>query len=274
MKTICLLTPMFLFLISCNTNKKKHAYDDTIPLYGNVKKVTTLSYNAIDSFGEIIPTTKLPDSTIELYNNKRQIIETATYNNDTLDYKTNYVYNNNQLLHEYRDDDYKYRTSYKYNSKDLVIEENQYYDTILTLRKKFKYNDNDNLTELYFYENNGNKGNLIAKHVLQYEKNNNCTSSVIYCIKQGHTSYNDIIYPADSISFVFEYDDSWNKIKSVEYQGSTPKVCEYNTEGLLIKTNWKTYNYEYDSKKNWTKCIEYSLSEHSFNIKFRKIEYY
>lgn len=212
MKTLCLLTPLFLILLSCN-NDKKIVTDSGITHHKQIKQIIEENYNIDKKHGKILPISKWPEWSTEIYNEKNQKTESSWYSNDTLTEKLVLEYCNDLVIREYKERYYpKYfkesYTTYRYNNKNLLIEETIRYDNKnLQLRVNYEYNAERNVIEAKLYQSYEKEMILFGTNHYEYDNRNNLIS-----IERNDVAgpYIDFELPPE-IDY-FEYDEEGNMI--------------------------------------------------------------
>ena len=84
-----------LLSLSCYSQNEKMNNKEEMKLYGNVKSIKELSWNAEDKFGEILKTNKdsLVSNTFRVFSNKGDLIALYIHNTDgSSDIKISYEY--------------------------------------------------------------------------------------------------------------------------------------------------------------------------------------
>lgn len=292
MKKIFLL--VIPFLLSCNNRNIKNDLSN-LKLYGKVKKITENVYKAVEKFGEIQKGDK--DKTImTIFNKDGNTTEYSQLSNpySPLDTKYEYVYNNESKMSEY--------TSYKYLISIIDFNNIKY---IMDSKVKYLYDANGNKTELNKYNKDGN---LQLKVLIICDKNGNiiqekCINALgktLSISKYKFDNNNNLIETnelgEDTINSFFKttykYDENGNQIEIQYWDNKSIKlnkeVYAYDDKSNIIEIKYlnndgtlnstigpaiKTYKYEFDDTKNWTKKITYEDNKPS-EISEREIEYY
>lgn len=252
-------------------------------LKGEVKTFREYSYQTIDSFGKISKGERQYEEGIDYYQNRSPkggyltfnknggLIETLEYDlNNKVKEKIIFTYNENGNIIEENifdnNDKFDYKVVFKYNDKGYLIDRSLYKnDGKLHSKFVYKYNKKDNQinkslyfdgeldsTEDYKYDD---KGNLIESNVVSYGKFINWETSFFEFDNQGNL-----------------IEESSN-INSKEGSLDLITTYNYNKYGDKITKDDTTYEYVYDSQKNWIKRIEFYNGVPKFIVE-RKIEYY
>jgi hypothetical protein len=250
------------------------------------------NYRAVwryDNRGNIIEYTLYKNDTIQAkefakYNEKNKPIEHKVYDaTGKLFYQINNLYdkNGNEIEYTWKSDYYSKKEKYTYNPYNLLIE-------------KQEFDENDKIEKIYRYkydvagklieENYSYKGVPKSKIIITYNSKGEKTESVKYgengniLVKETFLYHPNGKMPEERIII---YDDDTR-----EEEWSV--IERYNTEGALIEristTNYdskskKTVStYENDSRGNWIKKTEYSVSPPTalpsqYTITERKINY-
>lgn len=237
-----------ILLLSCSGSKTSEKTDlISDDLKGKVTKVTEITYDAIEKFGE--PSKgKMTDKSIYEYNELGN--KTEWYNYVSNEYNT-----------------FEFKEFYEYDDKNNKIKWSNKGD--LSANGVNKFDNRGNLIE----SNSYNNGKLSVRNIYKYDNADNKTESSIYTEDGSLNTKYTYIYDASG--------------KLIEEKGYTPKGDLYFTDtydykdGLLIgyvdiSNNVSTnFSYKYlkmDSEGNWLVKVKY---KNSVPISFveRKIEY-
>lgn len=272
MRSKYLLFVLFAVLYSCNAQDNiNNSYWNKMNLKGNVKVLKQINYEANESFGEITKGkvkvhNQLSHSDTENevnncyrihFNNLGQIQTEVTFNSDgTNEYLFKYYYKSNKLIRVERLD---------YENHSVIV-------------NSFSYDELGNATKSVFEDNNANEVNV--KYILNYDVNNRLSESQSYVYME---SSGWLKFPKK----VFEYNDNGTLKRTLSHdtnnQPSIDCVRDYNSNLDVItavffnsdgsKQNHFSYQYTYDSKKNWTKKLVY-INDVLEYITERQFEYY
>ncbi len=142
---------------------------------------------------------------------------------------------------------------YLYENKKLVKTEHYIGETELNYETTFKYDNDNNLIEVYNIYNNKEH----SKECFEFDTKGRIVKWIIGC----YLSQNSSLKGTEKI-ITYSYDENDNIVK--ERYGSFPK-----NEIIEIIT----YQYDYDKKGNWTKCVKYKNGT-PFIVKKRKYKYF
>ncbi len=220
---------------------------------GKVKSVRTIKYNATEKFGEIqTKNVNWKGGQKIVYNQQGNEIEMYLYDFEgNMSRKYDYEYDdtgNKTAKFEYSSDEQLLnKRTYKYDDRGNQIEES-WSDSSGNLVGKYtyKYDDKGNKIEECSYESDGS---LMEKTIHKYDDRDNVTKISVY------DSYGDL-----DETITIEYND----------QGYFTEVIVYDSDRDFQK---KTFRYEYDTYRNWTKRVEYSDGKADSIIE-REIVYY
>lgn len=275
-----------IFCSSCSTSphhvKTSWEFDD---LKGEVKTLKTITYNVIDTLGEVTkgeivdnvygsilinynskgdwieyrsytPTGKNKWAEIPAFDKKGNMVERCDYtfseSDSTLDRRYRYKYDNKRNL----------TNTFLYNASDSLI-----------WKRTYLYNDKGKETEICNYNATNS---LTWKVVCSYDNKNNLTEENVYNASGGLDGktiykYNEKGERIETCSY--KSDNSLESKTTTQYnkEGLEIEACTYNTEGNLDKR--KSYQYKFDSKGNWIEKISYN-GDTAIRITEREIEYY
>ncbi|MFJ1427832.1 hypothetical protein ACILD6_04405 [Capnocytophaga canimorsus] len=294
MKKIILLVLTAVSITNCNSSVEKKNDLQKVELKGKVKSVRTAGYTVVEKFGEIRKgkITDLDDfinfgsffdsfnliDGLCVYNEKGDIIEINRYNSDgSLNWKG----------------------VYKYDNKGNKIEENGYNsDGSFVSKMIYKYDDKDNLIEENWSDSSGNiydgptykyddKGNQIEKN--HYHSDGSFEGKQIYKYddKGNQIELNNYNYDGDFVGKITcKYDDKGNKVEAEmhnDWNGFIRLIFKYDDKNNVVEMNMYdskegsedkiTFKYEFDTKGNWVKLINYENDKPELIIE-REIEYY
>lgn len=276
----------------------------SLKLQGPVKSLTEVTYTAEDKFGEIVKTKKRVSATYDfnragqitkaVYEKDGDRI-TAVYKfhkNGKLaeiaenagEYgKTVTLFNESGLLTELNEYDEKgkleRKRKNKYNGKNLIVESSLYngdgslhsketfgYDKSdrLSIEKHFDDKDNQNVTKLLAYHNNGLPG----------------LEDVITAYHDGAVSLSKTYFHYNAKNQLVEKENIFT-IDEPEQKSQTFLKMEYDSKGNMIKEtkdekNYTTNSYTYDSHDNWTKEVNarHTSTSDLYLVTERSIRYY
>ena len=281
-----LLFPILLFLISCESKTPQNNLK-TLGLIGKVKSIDENTYSAIEKFGEvqknenksnylvefningnIIEVTKKPSHsrTIYKYDSQEYLIERHEYRPiETLYRKVISKYNNQgneiETRTYYPKDTTEYLEIHKYNESGYRIETESYSRGKPNGKDIFKYDENGNNIEYHIYDH---LGDLIQKDTYKFDENGNKIDFI-----SSH-KMDDFKIKGEK----FKFDEEENIIETEHFDdegllwlNESMKFDEFGNEIEMISTYYKGDEqkehiekklYEYDSKNNWIKKIEYN----------------
>lgn len=259
------LIVLFISTSSCSLNKKDNDWAEE-NLRGKVKSLSEISYKAVEKFGEIKTGNRERDSWSEndrliIFDQKGNKIEENIYASDgNLRKKYTFEYDNLGNLskkNRYNFDGSLYeKHTYEYDDKgNLVIDNSYWSDGSLKIKLTYKYDNIGNVIKEQKYRSDGT---LLKKYRYQYDNKGNLVK------KNRHESDGIIIIRPSQTTiwmWTYKYDDKGNIIE----------VKEYDSVGNL--DNVKNFKYEYDSKGNWVKRIDF-INEKPKYILIREHKYY
>jgi hypothetical protein len=286
-----------LFLFGCNSNKRKGEF------YGHVKSVKEFTYNSIENEskkdsafsvwkiynekGELIQTNRI-DGRLNFkysykYDEKGNQIEKEEHDPDTestlvtkyrYDEKNNQIEENNFLHEAGKEDEPTLKCIFKYDEKGNKINEKQYLQTELVEDIMNKYDNKGNKVEIVYtsYQRNREDGDEEDSDNGEIADTAKADSVNIIGVSKGdnlssrndenrNNSNTDTIVYGSSSKVQYTYDDKGNEIEEKEH----------NSKGKIIRIF--TFKYEFDTKNNWTKKIEF-LDGRLIEITERELEYY
>ncbi len=210
MKYLSLLI-LTTFLLGCSPGEKENDLDKK-NLFGNVKSVKTLHFEATDKFGEIVKGEReykrYEVSLLNMFNDKGLLIERIDLDSN-LQSKSTYLYDDkgNRVESNRYDSagslDYKW--TYLYDDKGNQVEANRYDSDGIDFKLTYLYDDKGNQVEFNMYDLDGS---LDSKSTYLYDDKGNETESKRYF------SWNDVSFYLSIISY--DYDNQNNWIKRVE----------------------------------------------------------
>jgi hypothetical protein len=260
-------------------------------------KVKTLNerfYIAQNSFDSLILQKKIYEHKYEFDNNCRyKSIEKQLFHSEKAsEHDSTYVQDSikrdsiqNPFPHAFKEPEYCL-TEYTYVSDSVTVLKiyNKNRELMNYVNKKYKNN------KLISEENYSASDRLISKTGFWYAPNGKLTNKTVFY----DGNYSEIRYRYSTgkkleidneYRYGFEFDINGNLTDKKTYKGVSP-VCEthfyYNEYNDLIMTQdigndgnvMKTlYEYVYDSKNNWTTCVEYNHTGNIF-VRTREITYY
>ena len=260
---------------SFSTIKKNGEY-----LKGNRKKSWTKDENIwFDKNGNYIKKQRVnSDETIFeedifKYNNSNQLVEVSKFRNNQPSGKIILKYNSKNLIsitQYYADGSVEYLTNYQYDNKERKIEEITYEDGEFLNKNTYSYDENDNLIVWYedfpdntedlkhFYTYNS-ENQLIESLTINHRDKTEFTSTYSY-FSNGNIQEQIILYGdgREKNKLIYTYNDNNTLIKKVVENGVFPTM---------------TYLYELDDFENVIKKEEYKDDELLFIYDFR-IEYF
>lgn len=283
-----------LFIIGLTSCQSKFSNENDLKkekLNGKVKSMTDNTYTANEKFGVI----ELGSKLVNFSNKENRYTEfnrfgfkTKEINTTLLGHKILYNYNKDnkivdeKIMEELSEIPYEL-TSKSYDKEGRLIEDNTF-DTSdqkrkLLQKRKFKYDNFDNLIEVNSYDENGK---LDFKEKSKYNK-------------EGFIIENQMYSENGTLDYIqkFYYDHNNNRIKYTSKGFNTATgnnqtikskfndrnleiQCENNYEATAIgrkESKVETYSYEYDDKGNWIKKIIF-IANIPNTIVVRQIEYY
>lgn len=248
-----LITLITFCLFGCSGDKKNSLTD--LNLKGDVRILSVFGYKAVIKFGEI---------------------EKDSLQNRLL---SDFDENGNIVSENWIDSGI--RDIYKYDSIGKLIEQdnhNELKTPSLSSKKKFIYDENNNLIEKNTYLPDGF---LFEKIIYDYDKSDNNIESK--CYKYDFEG-------KEVIQFMFKdkYDKKGNKIESIHYDNLGNKeyteIYKYDEKGNMIEEVSDFLKdklppkklYTYDNKKNFLNIKHYNskdvlVDEETYKYKFDKI---
>lgn len=220
------------------------------------------------------------------YNDQNKLIELKGFDHSgKLIFSSEYRYdeNNNQIEYSSRSDYSSFKSKNIYNQNKQLIEQQDYDESSNTIYSyTFRYDPSGNMIETKYSK----MGNLIRKNLLFYNSKGVSTGYKSYDNNGRIFSIDTILFHSNgkiSEEFLTDYDYFSNKEDKI-------KIKRYNSDGNLIEftTTWSKYDdgkprkivqsFEYDNNGNWIKSIQYSLGPPSvlpteYYITERKINY-
>jgi len=255
-----IITLIFLILSSSCLDFKKNTKEvievtDEINQSVNIKSQKTTRYSAGMKFGEVVKV-KWEDSSEEFYDKKGKIIKKLIFDEDgTLSTKEIYHYDVKEKLIE---------MIYIFEGKEIA-------------RWDYSYEYDEIGNEIKFTDKSI-EGTFERKEIIKYDKNGNILEVDVFTDKNTRVQFGAKIKN--------EYNHYNNLIKVKEYMDdgslSYTTTFKYDEGGDLIEkysySEWSDYlnlkfKYEYNSKNNWIKKIEYKDGELN-TVTYRKIEFY
>jgi YD repeat-containing protein len=267
---ILLVTGTSLMAIGQNPLQTDWQTED---LKGKIKNMKSVTYRAVDKFGQIHKGEMITQITNK-YNNKGHLTEQIKIEDGESNTKT---------------------YTYKYDNNGKRIEESDYNsDKELLAKHIYRYNHAGKLTECFVYD--GLDSSLVGKFLYQYSDNGNCeerlysaygtlSKKAIYDNKYNlleEYTYDDNGYL--EAKNVYEYKDG-HLISAFAYDYFDELIrqmsCNDKGDGIEFlfyedgKTEKYTSTYKYDTKGNW---IEYTTTKSEadivLTIETREFEYY
>jgi len=267
---------------------------------GKIKSIRTISYEAIQKFGEIQKGRRSNefmkyDQQITIDYAKKKCIIKNLSSNDKLEFSFVMEFDNKgNITKETYYDSTSIQGTYQINKYDkvgnitesIVFNPNgsiftkitckykngkkislDYYNSDGDLFKKntFKYNSSGNLIELNDYNSDGS---IFTQQLFEYDNNNTLINM---------TSYK---YPNNKNRISYASNDKWETKFYTRYNNKGLEIENiiYNPDGTISGEgsplkNAKEYEYEYDQKGNWIKKIVYIKNGRALYIIERVIEY-
>ncbi len=278
-------------------------------LQGNVKSLSTTTYEIVNIFGKISKGEPFSESSPETiyfnksgyetmlikyysngtisskqsftYNNQNKIVEENYYNDNSLESKILHIFDNNGHKFEttsyYGDGSLKYKKVYTNDFKGNLIEENHYNsDGELSARTVYKYDYNGNQIERSKTVNVKSGNNVVkTQNLYKYDLNGNMIESAMYkqdgslFIKQN-MEYEDGRQTGFSTAFG---DKSGYSEVNYKYDQWENIVSTIKREYDPISTSEYTAEFKYDSKNNWIWKLEYINYIPKYIVE-RSIEYF
>lgn len=271
-------------------------------LNGPVSSVLIQRFFAKEKYGEIIidrsAAKNLPDSKI-CFDSLGYLINKITYDTMGVTYLAeSFTYNEqHQLflhLQKYANKT-RLETKFTYNEAGDKITESFYRQGAEMTRYIFEYNEKGHISKESKY---GKDGDLTERTIFKCDENFKTKVGTLKDKNGKVWQENKFTYdmngnlieelvtnPDYTQKTVYKYDNSGNQIYyeinnpdwysayAMEYNihNDVIKVLEYSRSGVLIKTI--VYEYEYDKKNNWIKCIQFE-NDIAKEITTRKIEYF
>lgn len=254
---------IFLIVLSFSCTKERKTNNDLseLSLYGKVRSVRIASYNAYDSYGEIIKGEKLERDGFYDYflrfNEVGYITEKTYY--DLLGqiiekelYKYDNKWNASELITYNLNGELDKKSIYKYNDKGKLVEYCTY-NPDGTLRKKnvYKPDAKGNLTEFLSFLSDGN---IFKKEFYKYDDKNNLIEENHFTLNGAHLAVSSrhpetyVLYNTATFRPVHPDQDMCEFSKKITYEyneaGNIIDKNEYNSDGSL-SINIK---YDYDNK--------------------------
>lgn len=241
-RLLCFITIIALF--SCNKEMPLNSDLNRSNINGNVKKITTNTFDAKEKFGE--PVKKGKTSTHTIFFNKKGFYTKQAYPiGETL-----YLYRDNKIYKTESSDEY---AEIIVNDNGFVVEYTSFNKKDSLIRSKWKYTYEDNLlTRQILYDKNGN---LIYKSILSYDKNN-----VLVKKEEFHDNFKQ-----EEINYL-SYDDYGNVTKEKGTYFS-PRFKDTHTTKII------EYKYKYDNHNNWISKTTYRNGKIE-DVEEREITYY
>jgi len=246
MKKIITLFISILFMIGCNTNKSKIETDlKKYDLKGKVKSMQSVSYRAIEKFGEIQKGEEV-DKLLSIFNEMGNFTERIYSKNRKIDSKQTYIYNDQGNIIDKKEYDsegnLKLQTTYNYDEKGNKLEENTF-GGFETKKTTYKYDDKGREVEsLITLSFQGFDGSVELRITKEYDQKGNVVE------EKNYNNRNEL-----SNRSIFTYDERGNKVKEIFINLDTNKSEEKNI-----------YIYDKNNKKiEIQKYISDNLSEKS-----------
>lgn len=304
-KTLAIFT-LTVFFLSCNKTEDKkiqEKLDNDLSkefLFGKIKSITSVTYDAREKFGELEKISKTKEEIVEYNVNGFKTKITSYDSKGIIDYTEIFLYdqNNNITEHSFPSS----LSTYKYDQQNRCIEQNELTeDRKLKFRSLNKYNSTGQLQEKNTYDKNGD---LSSKSIYKYDTKWNEIEESVYKgngelwwkIAKQYDNLGNMISEEDIQDMFGEkgnkmlYD--YNKLKQVikttyiNPDGTTRYIRETKYDNFNNITNENSasddfmnqftteYNYRYDQNNNWTSRKEKSLGPmERRNIVERKIVY-
>lgn len=278
-------------------------------LNGNVKSVTSLSYEAKNYDGKLVKGDNVSEglfegNTVEIYNNTGYLLEEKNFYYDGSVYlSVLYSYDEKGKLvnrSNFNHGKKGYSKEFEYDENGNMINEYDLTPTGIAQRNwAYKYDKKGNNIErsytyfldesndfktLYEYDNDGNKvqESTYDKYGIQntiifykHDTNGNLIEEKVY-------SKSDLFYTNE-----FKYDSKGNILEDIQTTSENEKIKisnKYDSNGNLISKirissqnkeydfNY-SYQYDYDNLGNWIKRVKFTNGKPQF-IRERTIEYY
>jgi hypothetical protein len=273
-KSITLITFILLAAISCKTQSKKNDKND---LLGNVRQVVTSQFKPVE-IGGVITEGKITSENVSVFNDKNKLIENKIeFLDGTGRVITNtFKYDNtgNQIEKVTYDSYFRstHKVVYKYDNKNNILEEIEY-DSLSRADYKEKYtNHYDNFGNLI--EQTSQDNYRTTKNTYKYDEKGNwinyeCKSSDGIYAFQETANYDE----NGNIIEMKTYDGNGNITNRSVYKydkyGNEIEITSYDSNG---QPQQQVFKYEYDSKDNWTKRIEFKSGK-AIEIIQKRIQY-
>jgi hypothetical protein len=226
-------------------------------LSGYVMTIKEHSFKAIDTLGEIVQGERMSPSwrrdSYIVFNRAGNKVEENFYRNDGKMWsKSVFSYDKNRKKIEevvYRADRALWYTKItRFDSAGHIVEEEMFKpDNSLGVRMTFVYDESGNKIEECKYTDNGK---LSIRSVFKYDKNRNKIEEIMYNSEGGQI-----------VRWVSKYDAKGRQIEE-DY---------YNAKNQLEAK--ETYQYQFDSKGNWTQQIIFEDDTPKYVIR-RELIYY
>lgn len=272
------LTIITLFSVFASAQNQKNDLQK-VNLYGKVKSIREISYQAVEKNGNIEKENIISDKIIS-FNEKGYTAEI--------------------ILHYFAPEPLILsKTIFKYNLQDVLIEEDEYdSDGNFFEKTKYLYDEKNNVIAIEWFNS---EGKFKSKYIYKYDENGNEIERWYHYHTEKPFLVNRFQYDAHNrlIEFrkyveggkleeitTYQYDKNGRntKIHSFLPNGKWTDTITYLYDengkeiGYVYKEKWKRkiiyiYTYEFDSHSNWIKKIEYK-NNRPRTITERRIEYY
>lgn len=271
-------------------------------LYGKVKSVREISYEAVEKDGKIQKgaiCVSFCANSHSFYNSKGNLLEQILYIEEKLFLTIHYQYDNKgyKMEENFYDeqDEHSFKIVFEYDKNGNLITESSFFfpDGYLNNKLTYRYdekgrkierkNRDNNKYETYQYNGNLTEkkeyypdGSLSLQRIYQYDHKGNLTEETI-------NDANGDLHQKNT----YKYDRKGRKTERSQYNSEailhTHHTFKYNTQGNLTeekqcnpKNNHctiHTFQYQYDPQGNWIKCVEF-LNKKPYEITERVIEYF
>lgn len=275
MKTKLLFMCCLSIFFFCNGQEQIKLSDKN--LYGKVKSVKELTYDAIQKFSEIIKVKEVSTQEYLLVFNKYgNLIE--------------------ENMHDFNEN-FESNITYKYDENGNMLEIYNTYDE--GFKNIYKYDINGHNIEMNFYDSNGEclggntpkydeRGDLIEE--ISFDCDRKFNGKIIYKYDSNRKNVEKNEYNSDesiSVKTTYKYDDNGyliernNQKSSLDGVFNNKDIFKNDDKGNIIEKitvggdfpGKTVYNYKYDLKGNWIKRITFQ-NDIPKNIDEREIEYF
>lgn len=248
-----------LLIISCNDNKTTDL--DVNQLNGNVASVKISTYEADSKFGEIVKgDLEYNGVSIIEFNESGYITSTSVFeSNGELYSKSKYFYKEEKLDYVVgynAEGDLEFKTVHNWDNNELLSVIHYDKDGKEICRDTYEYENEKQKSYSFYYEDELETKGIVTKYhgkicleSIEYDKNGKEKGKKINEWKNGKIVKTEYIsYKESSCS---SYSISYNE------NGYTKKSenCYILSNTIHLNDGTYYYEYEFDDKDNWIKCI-------------------